>query len=69
MKQSEQTRLVNAQTLLEELFEPNSRPSVRWVRQMQAQRRIPFIKIGHLVRFDLNAVREALQKNCTVNSR
>ena len=36
---------------------------------MQAQRKIPYIKLGHLVRFDIEEVREALRNDCTVHSR
>ncbi|MDP0499040.1 MAG: hypothetical protein Q7P63_02975 [Verrucomicrobiota bacterium JB022] len=62
-------KLVDAEGLLEALFDPACRPSIRWLRQMQAQRTIPYIKIGHLVRFDVDQVRAALHKTCTVNPR
>lgn len=66
----EQTpKLVRAERLLEILFEEDSRPSLRWLRQMQAQRKIPYVKIGHLVRFDVDQVRAALENDCTVHSR
>jgi len=42
---------------------------LRWLRQMQAQRKIPYVKIGHLVRFDVDQVRAALEEDCTVHSR
>jgi len=62
-------KLVDAQGLLDALFDESSRPSLRWLREMQAQRRIPYVKIGHLVRFDVEEVRNALNENCTVRSR
>jgi hypothetical protein len=62
-------QLVRAERLLELLFDDESRPSLRWLRQMQAQRKIPYIKLGHLVRFDVEEVREALRNDCTVHSR
>lgn len=62
-------KLVDAHGLLEALFEENSRPSLRWLRQMQAQRKVPYCKIGHLVRFDIVKVRAALDENCTINPR
>jgi hypothetical protein len=65
----EPTQLVRAERLLELLFDEYSRPSLRWLRQMQAQRKIPYVKIGHLVRFDVEEVREALRNSCTVHSR
>jgi hypothetical protein len=62
-------QLVRAERLLELLFDDQSRPSLRWLRQMQAQRKIPYVKIGHLVRFDVAQVRSALEQDCTVHSR
>jgi len=62
-------KLVDANGLLEALFDKSSRPSVRWVRQMQAQRKIPYVKIGRFIRFDIEEVRKALSENCTVNPR
>ncbi|MCC5807419.1 MAG: hypothetical protein JJU00_13935 [Opitutales bacterium] len=63
------SKLVDAQGLLNALFEEDSRPSLRWLRQMQAQRRIPYVKIGRLVRFDVDEVRAALAENSTVRAR
>lgn len=62
-------KLVDAKGLLEALFDERCRPSVRWLRQMQAQRTIPYVKIGHLVRFDVEAVRTALLEENTVSVR
>ena len=62
-------QLVRAERLLELLFDDESRPSLRWLRQMQAQRKIPYVKIGHLVRFDVAQVRTSLEEDCTVHSR
>jgi hypothetical protein len=55
-------RLVNAVRLLELLFDEQSRPSLRWLRAQQKARTIPFIKIGRMVFFDPQTVREALAK-------
>ncbi|MGJ8650789.1 MAG: hypothetical protein ACSHX4_10555 [Opitutaceae bacterium] len=63
------TKLLDANGLLEALFDKQSRPSLRWLRQMQAQRKIPYIKLGHLVRFDVEKVRAALEADCTIHSR
>ena len=62
-------KLVNAERLLEALFDEDSRPSLRWLRQMQAQRVIPYYKLGHLVRFNIKEVREALEAERHVNTR
>lgn len=62
-------RLVDAQGLLEALFEERCRPSLRWVRQMQANRFFPYKKIGQRVFFDLKEVRQALDEKLTVHVR
>ena len=62
-------QLVRGERLLELLFDDYSRPSLRWLRQMQAQRKVPYVKIGRLVRFDVEQVRAALEQDCTVHSR
>jgi excisionase family DNA binding protein len=36
--------------------------SVRYVRRLVAERRIPYIKLGHLLRFDPNTINEWLDK-------
>lgn len=68
-KTTNSPQLVRGERLLELLFDEYSRPSLRWLRQMQAQRKIPYVKIGHLVRFDVDQVRSALEDDCTVHSR
>jgi hypothetical protein len=55
-------KLHDARGLLEELFDEGSRPSLRWLRDQQKARAIPYIKCGRLVFFDPEAVRAALQK-------
>ena len=55
-----QNQLVDAHKLLEVLFDESSRPSLRWLRQQQLRRTIPFVKLGRLVFFNPEAVRTAL---------
>lgn len=62
MKEIEE-KLVDGSTLLETLFDEASRPSLRWLRKMQVEKRVPYIKIGRLVRFDPEKVRTSLSKN------
>ena len=62
-------KLVNAERLLEALFDEESKPSLRWLRQMQAQRVIPYYKLGHLARFKVEEVRVALENERRVNTR
>jgi hypothetical protein len=46
------TRYVDARKLLEILFDEASRPSLRWIRDQQRNRTLPFCKIGRRVFFD-----------------
>lgn len=69
LTQPESNKLLSAKELLVALFSKGSRPSERWLREMQVQRKIPYIKIGHLVRFDPAEVRAALVANWTVEPR
>ena len=53
-------RYVDAPKLLEVLFDEQCRPSLRWLREQQAKRKIPSVKIGRLVFFDPIACKAAL---------
>jgi hypothetical protein len=54
------TRYVDATKLLELLFDEACRPSLRWIRDQQKARSLPFAKIGRLVFFDPIACKAAL---------
>ncbi len=59
----EATGYLSAKTLLTTLWpDPISRPSLRWLRSMQARRAVPHIKIGALVFFEIARVQAALRK-------
>ena len=58
-------RYVDAEKLLEILFDEASRPSLRWIRDQQKARRLPFAKIGRLVFFDPVACKAALDAKAT----
>lgn len=62
--------LVDGPRLLEILF-PNEacRPSMRWLRDQQEHRTIPFVKLGRLVFFDPPGVRDAIARRHTIRSR
>ena len=60
MTTSPEAKLVSAERLLEILFDKACRPSLRWVRDMQKQGRIPFAKCGAKVFFDPAQVRAKL---------
>ena len=62
-------KLVNAPTLLTVLWEEDSRPSLRWLRQQQANKSIPYVKLGALVFFYPDDVRRALEKRHTINAK
>jgi len=53
-------RYVAAPQLLEILFDENCRPSLRWVRDQQRNRTIPFVRIGRLCFFDPQLVKATL---------
>ena len=58
-------KLVDAKTLLEIIFDERSRPSLRWLREQQSRRAIPFVKLGRLCFFDPIQVREFLNLRAT----
>lgn len=63
-------KLLDGPQLLVELFPPEARPSLRWLRTQTKQRNIPFIRCGgRLVFFDPEAVRSHLLQNFTVEAR
>ena len=53
-------KLVSAEQLLDQVFAPECRPSLRWLRTQTKARSIPHVRIGHLVFFDVQMVRGAL---------
>jgi len=62
-------KLLNAQQLLDALFDAECRPSMRWLRSQTKARAIPHIRLGHLVFFDLEMVRSALAARNLVRGR
>lgn len=61
--------LVDAEALLRELWrDKESRPSLRWLRGMQAKRLVPYRKIGRKVYFDPEEVRRAIDSQFKVES-
>lgn len=63
------SKFVGAKELLKILFSDESRPSLRWLRDQQAGRRIPFVRLGRLVFFDPDQVRVAMNERLTVKPR
>lgn len=62
-------KLVDANTLLLKVFDANSRPSLRWLREQQKRRAVPFIKVGRRVFFEPEKVRLYLAQTFTVEAR
>lgn len=62
-------KLVDATRLLTILWDVDSRPSLRWLREQQARRAIPFIKIGAKVWFDPIIVRQHFMTKWIVKHR
>jgi hypothetical protein len=62
-------KLVSAETLLDQLFDPQCRPSLRWLRTQTKAKAIPHVRIGHLVFFDLEMVRATLSAKNLVRHR
>jgi hypothetical protein len=61
--------LVDADELLKVIWPSDkSRPSLRWLRQMQASRRIPYIRLGRRIFFDPTAVRRVIEQRHTVKA-
>ncbi len=53
-------QLVDGETLLQKLFAKPCRPSLRWLRTMQMEGKLPSHKIGRLVFFDPQEVRAVI---------
>jgi hypothetical protein len=66
---AETLQLVDGQKLLEILFPADCRPTLRWLRQRQKKREIPYVKLGRLVYFNAIRVQEALAKQPTAKER
>lgn len=60
--ESSAVRLVDAVRLIELLFEPECRPSIRSIRNWSGSGIIPHVRVGHLIYFDPVAVKAALAK-------
>jgi hypothetical protein len=64
------TGLLGAETCLRVLFpDETTRPCVRYFRELQRKRLVPFKKIGRRVFFDPVEVRRALDRQFTVHAR
>lgn len=69
MHNNSDPKLVDANGLLDSLFDKKSRPRLQWVRIRQKRREIPFIKLGRRVFFDVVQVREFLARHNTIKAR
>jgi hypothetical protein len=62
-------KLVSAEQLLDQVFAPECRPSLRWLRTQTKMKAIPHIRIGHLIFFDVEMVRAALAGKRLIKGR
>lgn len=63
------TGLVDANGLREAIWpRPESRPSLRTIREWQSKRLLPVVKIGRLVYFDVSKCRQAIASRFTVEA-
>jgi hypothetical protein len=62
-------KLVNRDTCMAILFDPDSRPCPRTFDTWKKQKLIPYVKIGHLCFYDPEAVRTALNIHFTINKK
>jgi hypothetical protein len=64
MNTTQNDGFLNAEELLKVIWpNPKCRPSLRWLREMQAIKAVPYVKCGRLVFFQADAVRQALLKS------
>ncbi len=59
---NEMDRLVSGPRLLEILWDETSRPSIRWLRDQQRRRSIPFMRVGRLIWFCPRQVMEHMAR-------
>jgi hypothetical protein len=62
-------KLVSAEALLDQLFDKSCRPSIRWLHNQTKAKAIPFVRIGHLIFFDVEMVKSALAAKNLVKGR
>jgi len=62
-------QLVDAEKLLELLFPSDCRPTLRWLRERQKKREIPYVKLGRLVYFNPAQVQDALAQQPTAKNK
>ena len=58
MPRDDKAALINVEQLADELG-----VSVRYVRRIIAERRIPYVKVGHLIRFERDEVDRWVEAN------
>ena len=56
-------KLVKAEVVMKTLFEDNSRPNLRWLREQTKGGYIPCYHLGRMVRYRLSEVMECMDHN------
>jgi hypothetical protein len=68
-KMEDDLAFVPGEVLLATLWpDEESRPTLRWLRKMTATRSVPFVKLGNRVWFDVQRVRQHLDRKFTVEA-
>ncbi len=63
------TGLVDAEACLQAVFPVEAtRPSLRWFRRLGAHRKIPSVRVGRRVFFNVEKVRAALEEKFTIEA-
>ncbi len=62
-------KLVDADGLLAALFTDECRPSLRWLRTQTKEKAIPYVRIGHLIFFDVELVKTAIANQSLIRGR
>ena len=69
-KENDLPKLLDARGLLETVWpDPRSRPSLRWLRQQQKNKTLPFIKWERSVFFDPSQVARIIEDKLTIHPR
>jgi hypothetical protein len=70
LQQTGLPELLDANGLLERLWpDPRSRPSLRWLREMQKRKTLPYVRIGRRIYFDPRQVAAAIAERLTVRPK
>jgi hypothetical protein len=62
--------LLGAEALLERLWpDLRSRPSLRWLREQQKRKTLPYVRIGRRIYFDPRQIAQAIAEKLTIRPK